>query len=245
VPFPSTPEAIAVNGDEDLAVAVGGGVMSVFRIRPVLTSSAGGGGGGGLNAALEALGTIQLASRGRVLRCGFHGGRNGRVGVILVQAGVEGDGLSATSLIVECRLTPGVGARGGGEGGDGGGGGDRAGGGGQGGGGSGGRGGDGENAGASLVLRASAGMVTAGASTAATAADWSDGGREVVLGAAGGVLSVHPRVGTDGYSSPRHQSQFEPSFYRLLGMLRPQLQIEPSCHELNGVQRGEHQSDKI
>ena len=80
MPFPSTPEAIAVNGEEDLAVAVGGGVLSVFRIRPVLTSTAGGGGGGGLNAAVDALGTVQLASRGRVLRCGFICGRNGKVG---------------------------------------------------------------------------------------------------------------------------------------------------------------------
>lgn len=175
VSFPSSPEEISIKAEGDLAAAAGGGLLAVFR-----TSGGGRGGGthagGGGACAMEQLGALHLPSKGKVLRCKFITSKRGRVAVLLAQAGESSEDVTATSMMVECVDSTG----------------------------------EGDGAGGfRLVPRFSAKMVNAnvnvnvnaspaaGASSAA-AAEWDEQGREVVLGAYGGALSVHPRGRSDG-----------------------------------------------
>lgn len=169
VSFPSSPEEISLKAEGDFAAAVGGGLLAVFR------TSGGGRGretraGGGGTCAMEQLGALHLPSKGKVLRCKFITSKRGRVAVLLVQAGESSEDVTATSMMVECVDSTG----------------------------------EGDGAGGfRLVSRSSAKMVNANASPAvgassAAAAEWDEWGREVVLGACGGALSVHSRGRPDG-----------------------------------------------
>lgn len=129
--------------------------------------TSGGGRGSGRHTAcrIEKLEAMHLPSKGKVLRCKFMTGRRGRVAIFLVQAG-ETRGVTATSMLVECTeyATDNAGD-------------------------------DGEEGSFRLLTRSLTKMVNgpAGAETVAVAAEWDESGREVVLGALGGALSVHPR----------------------------------------------------
>ena len=175
IPLPSAPEEIALSAEGDLVVAVGGGVLAVYRTSGGEKEKGRGTGSASDGAlAIEQLGSMRMTSNGKVLRCKFITSRRGRVAVLLVQAG-ENEGVSASSMMVECVdsvSSSSVFASGEGDG----------------------------AGGFRLVARSSAKMkmvnvnaAPAGVASSATAAEWDEYGREVVLGVSSGALSVHPR----------------------------------------------------